>query len=322
MKKHLFFKAIRKLKKNGQKTYTEKAVMFRDQEANDYISKRIETALNNNYGLMISKFGTIELGCINCCLNQNSGFVSNFKNTTDGLYELYMDDALDGLCNNAGFFPNDINLVDKYVNMTLEDARNIDILGSYLGGEKYIRKYLPFNCVNVNLNGYYAPFLWEKPWSRLLKDKKVLVIHPFIESIENQYRKNREKLFDNPEVLPAFGRLYTIKAVQSIAGEETDFPTWFDALNHMKNEIDKIEDFDIALIGCGAYGMNLAAYVKKKGKVAIHLAGWTQMLFGIYGKRWIEDQPDFKKIINDNWITPNANERPRNASVVEGGCYW
>ena len=89
----------------------------------------------------------------------------------------------------------------------------------------------------------------------------------------------------------------------------------------MKNQMDQ-SDYEIALIGCGAYGMSLAAHAKRQGKIAVHMAGWTQMLFGIYGNRWIEDQPEFKKYINEYWTRPGVDERPKNAEIVEGGCYW
>lgn len=51
----------------------------------------------------------------------------------------------------------------------------------------------------------------------------------------------------------------------------------------MQDEISK-EDYDICLIGCGAYGFSLAAYVKRCGKQAIHMGGALQLLFGIKGK--------------------------------------
>lgn len=57
----------------------------------------------------------------------------------------------------------------------------------------------------------------------------------------------------------------------------------------MKEQNNKL-DFDITLIGCGTYGLPLAARIKRMNKVAIHTAGWTQMLFGIYGERWLEDK--------------------------------
>lgn len=125
------------------------------------------------------------------------------------------------------------------------------------------------------------------------------------------------------DVLPEFEQLRVIKAIQSAAGNatETGYNSWFDALNSMKMQMDE-EDYDIALIGCGAYGMSLAAHAKRKGKIAIHLAGWTQMLFGIYGKRWLEDQPQYSRFINEYWVRPDESERPKNADTIEGACYW
>ena len=49
-------------------------------------------------------------------------------------------------------------------------------------------------------------------------------------------------------------------------------------------------DFDIALIGAGAYGLPLTLYCKSLGKMALQTGGATQTLFGIMGKRW-ENRP-------------------------------
>lgn len=95
---------------------------------------------------------------------------------------------------------------------------------------------------------------------------------------------------------------------------------WFDALEDMKRQIDET-DFDIALIGCGAYAFNLAAHVKRKGKKGITLCGGLQTLFGIYGARHEED---FKKmgILNEYWVRPKSKERPSGFQNVENGAYW
>ena len=119
--------------------------------------------------------------------------------------------------------------------------------------------------------------------------------------------------------MPNF-QLITLKSVQSIAGEKTDFNTWFDALDSMKKKIDDI-DFDISIIGCGAYGLPLASYIKSIGKQAIHLGGATQILFGIKGKRW-EERSDFVVLFNEFWKNPDNSEIPRNSHNVENGCYW
>ncbi|MBC3795424.1 hypothetical protein [Spirosoma utsteinense] len=112
-----------------------------------------------------------------------------------------------------------------------------------------------------------------------------MIIHPFEESIKAQYNK-RKLLFNNVLLLPDF-KITVLKAVQSVAGNgvKSGFDSWFGALDYMKSRINEI-DFDIAIIGCGAYGMPLAAHVKDTGKQAIHMGGETQIMFGIKGKRW------------------------------------
>ena len=86
------------------------------------------------------------------------------------------------------------------------------------------------------------------------------------------------------------------------------------------NQINVI-NFDIAIIGCGPYGFNLAAYIKRIGKKAIHLGGATQILFGIKGKRW-DTHPLTAKLYNEHWIYPKANEIPQNYKRADDGCYW
>ena len=70
------------------------------------------------------------------------------------------------------------------------------------------------------------------------KTRKVLVIHPFTESIAMQYEK-RQYIHSNKNVLPEFRSLHLIKAVQSIAGNECGFSNWFEALETMKQKMGK-----------------------------------------------------------------------------------
>jgi hypothetical protein len=151
------------------------------------------------------------------------------------------------------------------------------------------------------------PYYDANPWTEVLSGKKVLVIHPFAQTIEDQYKK-RHLLFNDQRILPQF-QLKTLKAVQTIANSNADFKNWFDAINNMKKQISEC-DFEIAIIGCGAYGLPLAAHVKRLGKKAFHLGGATQILFGIKGKRW-ETIPEVSKLMNDYWVRPNQTRRPK-----------
>lgn len=244
-----------------------------------------------------------------------------------------VEKAVNQLCMLSGFFPNDLSLAEKFVDLMLRDCSQIDLLAEwrrYMEDYIYV-KYQPNTMLTQLLhlepwNMYQHPHSKVKPWSAALKGKKVLVVHPFEKSIREQYEKNREHLFeriyDADDILPQF-ELKTLKAVQTLAGEEDDrFQTWFDALDWMTGQCRQI-DFDVAIIGCGAYGFPLAAEIKRMGKIAIHLGGVTQIMFGIIGSRWEEEYSDFhQNIVNEYWVRPQDEEKITNANAVESACYW
>jgi hypothetical protein len=104
------------------------------------------------------------------------------------------------------------------------------------------------------------------------------------------------------------------------AHRQEDPGTWFDALAHMKAETET-RDFDICIIGAGAYGSILAAHAKAMGRKAVALCGATQILFGIRGKRW-DERDDFAAFFNEHRVRPKPSEMPQGSATVEGGCYW
>ena len=205
--------------------------------------------------------------------------------------------------------------------MILDAASELDLLAMWhLHMEDFIiEEYVSQAKLTYLLR--LEPWLSKNPWSAALKGKKVLIIHPFEETILAQYQK-RELLFPGTEVLPDF-ELHALKAVQTVAGvEDPRFKDWFEALEYMYEEALK-KDFDIAIIGCGAYGMPLGAKLKRAGKQAIHLGGATQLMFGIKGRRWEENYPSkIAECFNEAWVYPLESEKPKNAAVVENACYW
>lgn len=227
----------------------------------------------------------------------------------------------------SGFFPSSEENLMKFGNLMLEDMTQVDILGSWLREEQIMIDEYCLKLQKVTLLAL-EPYWAAKPWTRALEGKKVLVIHPFASLIESQYAEKRELLFQDKRVLPSF-ELKTLQAVQSIGGE-SDFEDWFEALDWMKNRMDAT-DYDIALIGCGAYGFPLAAHAKRMGKQSVHLGGALQLLFGIKGKRWENPnygvpvfgvQNMYKRLFNEAWLYPTENMQPKSADKVEGGCYW
>lgn len=227
----------------------------------------------------------------------------------------------------SGFFPSSEENLMKFGSLMLEDMKQVDILGSWLRNEQIMIDEYCLKLRKVTLmalESYWAI----KPWTRALEGKKVLVIHPFASLIESQYAEKRELLFQDKRVLPSF-ELKTLQAVQSVGGE-SDFKDWFEALDWMKAQMDAT-DYDVALIGCGAYGFPLAAHAKRMGKQSVHLGGALQLLFGIRGKRWddpsygkktLQDKGSYLQLFNLNWVYPGEKNKPVHANDIENGCYW
>ncbi|MDD6029501.1 MAG: hypothetical protein PUE68_01635 [Kiritimatiellae bacterium] len=219
----------------------------------------------------------------------------------------------------CGYFPADDAALMRFSEQYCEDLRQIDLLASYAAGETRLSQQF-FPHAKAFPLGDYEPFWYDRPWSRCLKGKRVLVVSSFPDTIRMQYSK-RERLFSNPEMLPPFD-LITYRSISSFAGNEVPYATWFDALKKMEDDISKI-NFDVALIGCGAYGLPLGAYVKRVlNRKALHTAGITQLFFGIRGKRW-DDIPRYpNSLYNEEWIRPLESDRVQSVKTIEGGCYW
>ncbi len=257
---------------------------------------------------LICRFGNNEFETLYSYLKKHKNYSKNLQQRMD---------------TGAGFFPVKKETLNKFSEELLKLIPNIDILAAWCSEKesRICKEIFLKDTKYVNLDSLCS-ITYETPWTSILKNKKVLVIHPFEDSIRKQYER-RELLFKNKETLPDF-ELITMKPVQSIADNKFEYPykSWFEALNSMENQINNI-DFDIAIIGAGAYGIFLANYCKQLGKKAVHVGGATQILFGISGKRWDLEYKEIREnYYNEYWIRPSENERPKGLNKVEDGCYW
>lgn len=307
--KYLIIKLKRKVRRqlhlNNNKEYTryaEKKVLSQSE-----FNEEIKQKLAGNQPFMVSRFGSNEI------LN-----IVEYLSVEFGLKKHMNSKYVSQLNINAGVFPEGEVMAKRFAQYMLRYIPEIDYLGLWFRNmEDYILTFYAKKAKPVRLK-YLESYISDTPWSSGLKGKKVLVIHPFENTIKMQYQ-NRELLFDNPDVLPEF-ELLTLKAVQSIGNNHNGFEDWFQALDYMYNEAMKM-DFDVAILGCGAYGLPLAARLKQAGKQAIHLGGSVQILFGIKGNRWDND-PSTNYLYNEHWCRPLPEDTPKAANLVENACYW
>lgn len=223
----------------------------------------------------------------------------------------------------AGFFPSDEKAVEGFVGYLFECLGDIDCYALWsmndIQFEYNVIKHHNKKSVLVELMSL-EPYYSGCPWTEHLKDKKVLVISSFPETIKEQY-KNRKNLWNDSRILPDF-ELITLEHQMApfLNNGRTKYNNWIEMVDDLKEQIEGI-DFDVALIGTGTSSLPLTAHVKKMGKKGIHLGGALQILFGIKGGRW-NDGMIGKYFYNDSWVNPKVEEIPVDYKKVENGCYY
>lgn len=231
---------------------------------------------------------------------------------------------------------NDINKYIIFCQKYEECIKNSDILAIFpnfiVNEQKYfINKYKLNKIYSRSLEPFYICMENIKPWTHFLYDKKVLIINPFVESMKKQL-SNHFQIFKDPnkKIFLDNQNFIFYKSYQTIAGNHIH-ADWVETFTIMCNDIKKLNDdynFDIALLGCGGYGLPLCNFIKMNlNKSAIYVGGGLQLLFGVMGHRW-ENRDDWKQIMQDNqepnnkFIRPSGDEIINNKNAIENGCYW
>jgi len=274
----------------------------------------IKTAIISKKPFLLSRLGTTETAITRYFIENNGKDFPAYLRSN--------------LCTLSGFYPDHNNdAFEKFCSIYAESIKKVDLMGvradrderDFWDDEEFLLAQCKNDCQFINLR-FIEPFSYKLPWTLELADKRVLVIHPYEDSIKSQY--NRINLvFQKRCILPDF-KLITIRAVQSLADSKMTcgYDSFFSALEDMQRKISQC-NFDIALIGAGAYGLPLAAYCKSIGKQAVHVGGVLQVFFGIHGKRWVRDKT-ITRHVNEFWVAPSKTERPSGCLQVEDGCYW
>lgn len=311
----LFFRLLKLLKKTDYRFLTGLPKITKS----DYVSPIRSTEEGNEliYQLLISKQPCMisRLGSAELTVLLNTQFIREGK-----MNEWNMDRIREGLFRMNAVFPAELSTLEHFSDVYFSAMLSIDALAVWYNyGEQLMhKKYFPsaylFPIESLE------PFRFDEPWSKALKNKKVLVVLPFEQSVKNQFA-NRSQLFSDKDVLPDF-ELIIYRPYNSYTDMPAEDKSWFDYLEKMKKDISLI-DFEIALIAAGPFGLPLAAAVKACGRKAVHVGGALQLLFGIKGNRW-EERPEFAAFMNEYWVKPSGNEIPA-AEIkqnIDNSSYW
>lgn len=253
-------------------------------------------------------------------------------------YDLYnnnvidLEDDIKILENNAGIFTKNIESVKKYVNSLINSYDSCSLIAdweitgevfSFTGkGQQLILNRTP-NIPKINAR-YLEPYYFEdiESWMPELSGKNILIIHPFINTFQRQI-ENLDKIFPNRNWFKNC-KLQFIKPPMTLANNHKGID-WEEHYNIFLDELKDLQqnqNFDIALVACGGYGMLVSEFIfKNLQRSVIYIGGALQLFFGVLGKRWFTNQ-EILNLTNDYWIRPDKSDKPENFTKVEKGCYW
>lgn len=273
------------------------------QEGNDFLARSIP------HPAAIGKIGSGEMAVLRhfCKRADSLGHCESWGWEVKNLYQI------------AGVYPPEPAVFSRFCRIYVEALTHLDVLAVWFNfGENRARKRFAPKATLTELRAL-EPYYHDRPWSRHLAGKRVLVVSPFTDTILSQFRRRQEVWRKKPDALPDF-ELLTLRSPLSAFLTPPGYPDWFAALDAMREQMASIS-FDVAIVGSGAWSIPLVAHAKSLGSWAIHLGGGTQLLFGIKGRRW-EKNPWIATLCNESWTRPSSSETPVNSQQIEGGCYW
>ena len=187
-------------------------------------------------------------------------------------------------------------------------------------GQQFIQRRTPTipKCSALSLEPYYIPPT-DLSWMSALKGKRILVLHPFVNTFQKQVEHLRE-LYPSRGWLEGCHFEFICPPV-TLAGnhQQQDWKVHYDTCIQ---QLCALPPFDIALVGAGGYGMLLSHFIFRELRSSvIYIGGALQLFFGVIGKRWFTN-PRVMALVNDCWTRPVKEDQPSSYQKVERGCYW
>ena len=131
-------------------------------------------------------------------------------------------------------------------------------------------------------------YLHHDPWIKQLNNRKLLIISPNTEEIEQQIKTVKLK------------NLYGFDIFANCEFSFIKFSTW--NTNIQEQIVNKLGDFDIALCEGGVYGPIISNYVYGIGKSAIDIGDMLPLYFGLWTNSDMKSNKDIIQLyLNSNW---------------------
>lgn len=219
----------------------------------------------------------------------------------------------------SGVFPETRKQLEEFLDVYRKAVRELDVVCAWQE-DKFLQDYeeaflgalcpaarrVGLDWLSTEILGAVAGWSW-------------LVVSPFTETMKQQsphLPKVHAARSWAPRLAGQEKRCEFVRCPTFSYLEKSPFASWTEGLENLAEKM-LAKDFEVALIGAGAWSLPLAARMKRAGRKAIHLGGETQLLFGIKGQRW-----EGYGIYNEHWVRPSTKETPAGFLQKEQGCYW
>jgi hypothetical protein len=321
--------------KDGDEWLTRACLSLRNRVSplmpDSNVNGMIANAIRKSIPFSIGKIGNIEAETI---VQNHQGAVQE-RQSFGTKQTKYNDRIVKQIHVNAGVFPNDEQGIEAFSRLYQHATSACDILCvSYRWLIPEWGEHISM-CRGSKTNqrscriGATEPFFSITPYTRELANKKVVVVSPFINSIQKQI-KNRKSVWGDraDDFIPETTKWRFVRAPLSAGIVKPIDDDWESMIQRLVRECfphDREDEWpDVLLAGCGPGGLCLCQEAKERGRVGISLGGSLQILFGVRGKRWDHKTnfQRFQKFFNDSWVRPSGEERPPESVLVENGCYW
>jgi hypothetical protein len=296
----------------------------------DLITRRqliceLKDSIKQKYGFGVGKIGFSE----QCMLGYLPFLSSNVNQLQIKAYE----SVLRYHCEvQFGVFPTKTEFLQKFANFYCNHVLQVDVLGIFQANQemdiikknKLQSKLIPYQQTEPDRS---IPYIAENCYLPYFRGKNILFISPFAELLKSRCTMDIfervwsriDKTWFFPKNINGIEIPYSIKNSKKTIKDYVDSISLYD---YVCSQISK-QEFDIALIGAGALSLPIVSYVKSLGKIGISLGGHLQVLFGVKGARWANDEYWKNNYFNEHWIDMPDKYHPIDKNnFSDRGAYW
>lgn len=253
------------------------------------------------------------------CVARLAGALSTISMSVDRRVNPDVKSVQDAITNDGMYHNNNdelLQLIENYIS----GIQSADYLACFeqlvIEEQKYfLEKFKHIKTIHSRaLESFYTD---QTPWTKSLNDCRVLVVSSHTNSFSKQIADG-----NLPAIWNKDQQFELYKSYNTLANNKPH-NNCLETLSVMKDDISKL-DFEVAILGCGGYGLMLCDHIKHElKKSCIYIGGSLQLLFGVLGRRWVSNTLVRERLNNfNNFIFPVDQDKIDNFETIEFGCYW